>query len=159
LSVALTFLGRGLMWVRGPTDRRAAAALHESLELAKGAQSRYANGHALAALGDLMWGQGNARRALPLWREALLVRSQLTDRRGIAGCIERLALVLAASDRFEAAAWLFGAAEAQHRMLGIAPRHDEELDHEHLQAVTRQALGETFLLTYSDGQMSMAEDA
>jgi predicted ATPase/DNA-binding XRE family transcriptional regulator len=159
LSVALTFLGRGLMWVNGPTDRRAAAALHESLGLAKRAQSRYANGHALATLGDLMWGQGNARRALPLWREALLVRAQLTDRRGIAGCIERMALVLAASDRFEPAAWLFGAAEAQHRGLGIAPRHDEELDHDHLLGVTRQALGDAFSPAYAEGQASSADDA
>jgi predicted ATPase/DNA-binding XRE family transcriptional regulator len=159
LSLALTFLGRALMWANGPADRRAAAVLHESLSLARRAESMYAHGHALATLGDLMWGQGNARRALPLWREALLVRFHLTDRRGIAGCLERLALVLAASDRFEAAAWLFGAAEAQHRLLGIALRHDEELDHEHLQAITRQALGDQYAAAFAGGQMAAPEDA
>lgn len=144
LSLALAFLGRTRVWTNGPFDRRAAQALHESLALARRCQSLYATGHALATLGDLTWGQGNARRALPFWRQALLVRARLTDRRGLAGCLERLALVLAANDRFAPAAWLFGAADAQHRVLGIALRHDEEIDHEHLLAVTRQSLSAVF---------------
>src|SRR5262249_25827357 len=73
-------------------------------------------------------------------------------RRGLAGCLERLALVLAANDRFEPAAWLFGAADAQHRVLGIALRHDEEIDHEHLLAVTRQSLGAAFDEIWRAGQ-------
>jgi non-specific serine/threonine protein kinase len=159
LSVALTFYGRTRVWINGPFDRRAAQALHESLGLAKRTQSLYATGHALATLGDLTWGQGNARRALPLWREALVVRSQLTDRRGIAGCLERLALVLAASDRFEPAAWLFGAANAQHRVLGTALRHDEEIDHEHLLGVTRQSLGPAFDESWRAGQSASTDAA
>jgi non-specific serine/threonine protein kinase len=159
LSVALTFYGRTRVWVNGPFDRRAAQALQESLGLAKRTQSLYATGHALATLGDLTWGQGNARRALPLWREALVVRSQLTDRRGIAGCLERLALVLAASDRFEPAAWLFGAADAQHRVLGTALRHDEEIDHEHLLGVTRQSLGPAFDESWRAGQSASTDAA
>jgi predicted ATPase len=159
LSVALTFLGRTLLWISGPFERRAAAALNEGLKVAKQVESLYATGHALATLGDLMWGQGNARRALPLWREAMQVRSKLTDRRGIAGCLERLALALAASDRFESAAWLFGAADAQHRVLGIALRHDEEIDHEHLLAVTRQALGPVFVTAWSAGQAAAPDTA
>jgi non-specific serine/threonine protein kinase len=159
LSVALTFLGRTRVWIHGPFDRPAAQALHESLGLGKRSQSLYATGHALATLGDVTWAQGNARRALPLWREALLVRSQLTDRRGIAGCLERLALVLAASSRFEPAAWLFGAADAQHRVLGIALRHDEEVDHEHLLGVTREALDAAFDEVWRGGQSAKADAA
>lgn len=159
LSLALTFLARTRVWTNGPLDRRAAQALHESLSLARRCQSLYATGHALATLGDLTWGQGNARRALPLWRQALLVRSRLTDRRGLAGCLERLALVLAADDRFEPAAWLFGAADAQHRVLGIALRHDEEIDHEHLLAVTRQSLGAAFDEVWRAGQAASVDDA
>ncbi len=83
LSVALTFLGRTRLWIEGPFDRRARLVLEESLQLARSAQSLYATGHALATLGDLVWGQGDTRRAAPLWREALLVRARLTDRRGI----------------------------------------------------------------------------
>ena len=92
LSLALTFLGRTRLWLEGPFDRRARLALDESLDLARAARSLYATGHALATLGDLVWGQGDTRQALPLWREATEVRARLTDRRGIAGCLERLAL-------------------------------------------------------------------
>ena len=99
------------------------------------------------------------QRAAALWREATLVRARLADRRGIAGCLERLALVLAASDRFLAAAWLFGAAEAQHRLLGIALRHDEEIDHEHLLAVTQRTLGKDFAEAYAAGQASASDEA
>ena len=48
--------------------------------------------------------------AVALWRESLLVRAELTDRRGMAGCIERVAHALAAQGQFDAAAWFFGAA-------------------------------------------------
>jgi non-specific serine/threonine protein kinase len=159
LSTALTFLARTRLWIEGPFDRRARLDLEESLDLARSAQSLYAMGHALATLGDLVWGQGDTQRALPLWREAMLVRSQLTDRRGIAGCLERGALMLAASDRFLAAAWLFGAAEAQHRALGIALRHDEEIDHEHLLSVTQRALGADFAEAFAAGRASASDEA
>jgi non-specific serine/threonine protein kinase len=159
LSTALTFLARTRLWIEGPFDRRARLDLEESLDLARSAQSLYAMGHALATLGDLVWGQGDTQRALPMWREAMLVRSQLTDRRGIAGCLERGALMLAASDRFLAAAWLFGAAEAQHRALGIALRHDEEIDHEHLLSVTQRALGADFAEAFAAGRASASDEA
>jgi non-specific serine/threonine protein kinase len=159
LSLALTFLGRTLMSINGPFDGASAEALEESLVLAQTAESRYATGHALATLGDLVWRQGNAERALPLWRQALVVRSELTDRRGIAGCLERLALVLAATQRFTSAAWLFGAAEAQHRVLAIALRHDEEIDHQSLLSATHDYLGEAFDEVWSAGQASATDDA
>jgi non-specific serine/threonine protein kinase len=159
LSLALTFLARTRLWIEGPFDRRARLALEESLDLARSAESLYATGHALATLGDLVWGQGDTQQAVPLWREATLVRARLTDRRGIAGCLERLALVLAASDRFSEAAWLFGAAEAQHRVLGIALRHDEEIDHEHLLSVTQRSLGAAFAEAFDAGQASASDQA
>ena len=159
LSLALSFLGRTRLWIEGPFDVRARLVLEESLALARSAQSLYVTGHALATLGDLVWGQGDTQRAADLWREATLVRSRLTDRRGIAGCLERLALVLAASDRFLPAAWLFGAAEAQHRLLGIALRHDEEIDHEHLLSVTQRSLGAEFAEAYAAGQASASDEA
>jgi predicted ATPase/transcriptional regulator with XRE-family HTH domain len=159
LSLALAFLGRILVWIHGPQHGRAAAALEESLGLAQAAQSRYATGHALVTLGDLAWRQGNAERALSHWRQALEVRSELAERRGIAGCLERLALVLAASNQFEPAAWLFGAAEVQHRVLGIALRHDQEIDHLHFVGLTRQHLGASFATAWSAGQASTLDEA
>jgi non-specific serine/threonine protein kinase len=159
LSVALTYLGRTLLWANGPRDARAAAVLEESLALAEGAQARYATGHALMTLGDLAWRQGDTERAIPLWRRALAARSELADRRGTAGSLERLAWGLAASSRFEEAAWLFGAAEAQHDVLGIALRHDEEVDHLYLVTVARQRLGEAFTTAWLAGQAATVDEA
>src|SRR5207248_1915446 len=106
------------------------------------ARSRYACSHALATLGDIRWGRGQGLKALAFWRRALGVVSELADRRGIAGCIERLAFALAAAERLDEAAWLFGAAEAQHKALGMELRDDAEADHAHFVAVTRQQLGD-----------------
>jgi tetratricopeptide (TPR) repeat protein len=159
LSLALAYLGRALLWARGPLDHRAAAALEESLSLAIAADSRYTSGHALAALGDLIWQLGDAERALLLWQRSLRVRSQLADRRGIAGCFERLALGLAATGRFASAAWLFGAAEAQRSLLRIGLRHDEQPDHRQLVDATRLQLGDGFESASSDGRAASLEVA
>jgi tetratricopeptide (TPR) repeat protein len=159
LSLALTFLGRVLLWAKGPEDDRAGAALEESLKLAVAAQSRYATGHALLTLGDILWQQGDAERAIPLWQRALEVRWQLADARGTAGCLERLALGLAASDQFASAVWLFGAAAAQRNKLGLGLRHDVETDHAHLVAVARQNLGEAFARNWLAGQASTVDEA
>ena len=160
LSLALTFLGRALLWVNGPSDPRAAAVLEESLALAEAAQSRYATGHALATLGDVRLGAGRRRAGDPALaaRCSRWARSS-PARRGIAGCLERLAVVLAASDRLEAAAWLFGAAEAQHKVLGIELRDDEEVDHAHFVAVTHQHLGDAFATAWAAGQASTVDEA
>jgi predicted ATPase/DNA-binding XRE family transcriptional regulator len=158
LSVALTFVGRTRMWVNGPHDPLAAAALEEALALAEGADSLYARCHALATLGDLLWGTGEAKRAVPLWRHALAVGAQLADRRAMAGCLERLALALAASDRLEPAAWLFGAADAEHRMLGMELRSDAEADHAHFVAVTREHFGDEYDAAWSAGQAAPLDE-
>jgi non-specific serine/threonine protein kinase len=159
LALGLAFLGRTMLLPRGPQNPRAAAILEEGLALAVAAEGRYATGHALMALGDLVWRQDEADRAIPLWRRALMVRSQLADRRGIAGSIERLAWGLAASDQFEAAAWLFGAAEAQHSVLGVRLRNDEQTDHAHFLALTRQHLGPAFTRAWADGHASAVDEA
>jgi len=159
LSLALTFLGRTLLWARGPRNARAVAVLDESLRLAQTAQSRYAIGHALVTRGDLLWRQGDVAHAIPLWRRALVVRSELADRRGIAGSLERLAWGLSARKQYEPAAWLFGASEAQHKALGIALRHDEQADHAHLVALTRQHLGEAYAPAWQAGRSATLEAA
>jgi non-specific serine/threonine protein kinase len=139
LSVALTFLGRTLFWIRGAGDPRVLAIVEEGLAVAEAADSHYAAGHALATLGDVVWAQGNAHRALSLWRRALAVVCELDDRRGIAGCLERLGLVLATRGQMEDAAWLLGAADGQHTALGILRRDDDAVDHAHFVAASEQA--------------------
>jgi tetratricopeptide (TPR) repeat protein len=159
LSLALTFLARTRLRVYGPHDVRAGSVLKESLRIAQAVQSRYTTGHALLTLGDVAWRQGDIDRAAALWRQAMVVRSELGERRGIAGCLERAALVLAANEEFQAAAWLFGAADAQHRVLGIRLRRDEEADHARLIGATRRRLGKTFLMAWSDGEAARIDEA
>ncbi len=138
LSVALTFLGRTLFWVRGASDPRVLSVLEDSLALAESVHSRYASGHALATLGDVMWAQGDQTRAVEHWRRALGVVCELEDRRGIAGCLERLGLVLGRRGLVAEAAWLLGAADAQHAALGMVRRDDAEVDHAHFVAASEQ---------------------
>ena len=159
LSLALTFLARTRLRVYGPLDPRSHSALKESLRVAQRAQSRYTAGHALLTLGDFAWRQGDADRARSLWRQALVVRSELGERRGIAGCLERIARALAAMEDFELAAWAFGAADTQHRALGVRLRHDEEADHARLLGNTRRHLGDTFLAAWAEGQAASVDEA
>ncbi len=159
LSLALTFLGRTLLWVNGPQDQRAGAVLEEGLRVAQAVESRYAIGHALVTRGDLAWRQGDVAAAMPLWKQALEVRCQLAERRGLAGCLERLALTQAVNRQFESAAWLFGAADAQHAALGVGLRHDEEIDHAQLLGLTRDHLGEAFATAWAAGQAASLDEA
>ncbi len=159
LSLALTFLARTRLRVYGPLDVRANAALKESLRVAQACESRYTTGHALLTLGDFAWRQGDIDRAMTFWRQALVVRAELGERRGIAGCLERTALALAENEAFEAAAWAFGSADAQHRVLGVRLRHDEEVDHARLLGATRRRLGDAFLTAWSHGQSATVDEA
>jgi hypothetical protein len=112
--------------------------LDESLALARAADSRYASGHALATSGDLDWRRGRASQAVTPWTDALTVFAELADRRGVAGCLERIAVASADAGDGEAAAWLFGAAQAQHATLGLQLRATQETDHAHFASYEQQ---------------------
>jgi hypothetical protein len=80
-------------------------------------------------------------------------------RRATSGSLERLAWGLVANTQFEPAAWLFGASETQHALLGIELRHDEQVDHAHLVTVSRDHLGDAFAIAWSAGQSSTVDEA
>jgi non-specific serine/threonine protein kinase len=159
LSLALTYLGRALLCAEGPHSARAAEALHEALRHADAIDSRYASGHALVTLGDLAWRQDRIEQAMSCWRRALMVRAELADRRGIAGCLERVAWALTARDKLTFAACVFSAAEAQHRLLSIELRPDERCDHlHHLTTVRRRLSEEALERAWSAGQSCTLEE-
>jgi hypothetical protein len=159
LSLALTFLARTVMRVNGPSDPYATAVLEESLAVAEASRSRTALGYALITSGDAAWRHGSVERALGMWRRALVMRWELADRRGVADSIERLAWGLAATQQFSAAAWLFGAGDAQRSTLAIELRNDEQPDHVQLETATRQHLGDAFASAWSAGHGATAEEA
>jgi non-specific serine/threonine protein kinase len=153
LSLALTYFGRALLSAEGPQSMRAAAALREALHHAEAIGSRYASGAALVALGDLEWRQDHIERAMSCWRRALMVRAEMADRRGIAGCLERMAWGLTARDKLAFAACVFSAAETQHRLLSIDLRPDERCDHlQHLTTVRRRLSEESYDRSWSAGR-------
>jgi hypothetical protein len=160
LSLALSCLGRVVVWANGPHDPRAASTMERSLAVAQAAHSRHASGQALSALGELAWRQGDVGQATRLWQQTLEVRRELRDRRGIATSLLQLALSAAAGEQFQRAAWLSGAAEAQRTAIGLVLRHDEEADLAHISAAARLAMGEAeFAAVRADGRAASAEDA
>jgi non-specific serine/threonine protein kinase len=142
LSLAVTNVGRVLLWARGLHDARAASSLREGLRLARQAQSRHATSQAIGGLAELAWRQDDFVGAIELWQQAARLRLQLGDQRGMATCLERLAQLAAATGRMEHAAWLWGAAEARREAIGLGLRHDEAADRERLLAVAATAIGD-----------------
>jgi non-specific serine/threonine protein kinase len=159
LSVALTFLGRSLLRLHGPSDPRPIQVLQESLALAEKAHAHYAMGHALLALGDVSWRLGEVQRAITDWSRALEIQAQLADTRAMTASIERLAWGLVTIRDFESAARLFGVAHAQRRMLGITLRHELSVDHHELLTEALQQLGRDFYGAWLVGEGSSVEDA
>jgi tetratricopeptide (TPR) repeat protein len=159
LSVGLSLLARARLGLDGADEPAVAVLLDEAVQRAEAAGSRYALGYALTAKGDLLWRQGRTGGAISAWRRALVARAALADRRGVAGCLERLAWGLGAREHFAFAACAFGAAAAQHRLLGVALRHDEGLDHaERLASVRRHLSDETFAASWAAGQSDDLQD-
>jgi tetratricopeptide (TPR) repeat protein len=159
-SLALSCLGRVLLWADGPDEPRVAASMESSLDLATTAQSRHAIGQALSALGELAWRQGDAPGATQRWQQALELRRQLRDHRGIATSLECLALSAAACGQLQRAAWLWGAADTQRAAIGMQLRHDEQAEHAQLIAATRESMGEpSFGAAWTDGQGASVDDA
>jgi non-specific serine/threonine protein kinase len=149
-SLTLTFIGRVLLWAKGPDHPRVAAALKSSFVLAAAADSRYATGHMLLTCGDLAWRRGDAERAVGIWRRALEVRWALGDRRGITNCLERLAWGLAALGEVDLAGWLLGATDSERSALRMPLQRDEQPYHAAAMAATsagRRSRGEAASLT------------
>ncbi len=142
LSLAFTNLGRVWLWARGPHDARAVSSLSEGHALAQAAHSRHATSQALGGLAELAWRGDDFPYAISLWQQALELRQQLGDQRGIATCIERLAQLSAATGHWQSAAWLWGVAEARRDALGLGLRHDEAADRTRLMTATIQTIGE-----------------
>jgi len=80
--------------------------------------------------------------------------------RARAGCLERLGLVLAVCQQLPLAAWVFGAAEAEHSRLGFSlHQNDEEVDHGHFVVVTRKQFGAALDAAWSAGQSASLDEA
>ena len=113
----------------------------------------------LLALGDVAWRRNQVHEALGFWHRALQVQAELTDRRAIVASIERLAWGLVATGLFDAAVWLLGATDAQRQLLGIALRHELQVDHDQRVAEAQSALEDEFDAGWATGEAASVEEA
>jgi non-specific serine/threonine protein kinase len=144
LSLALSSLGRVLLWARGPSDPVARASLDESVVKAREAGSLHAMSQALGGAAEMATRQGDIQLAGRRWQQALELRWRLRDQRGIATCLERLAQAAAIEGELEHAAWVWGAAQARREAIGLSFRHDEAADHTRLVAAVAEHTDQTF---------------
>jgi predicted ATPase/DNA-binding CsgD family transcriptional regulator len=152
LAIVTASLARALRWVEDPPHSHSAKLLEESLAIAGAAGSRHATAVALVVKGDLVWQQHKTQLAADLWRQALQLRCEMQDARGIAGGLERAALGAAALGDHTQAARMFGAAETQRERLGLVLHHDETADHVRWVEVARRALGDAeFTVVWARG--------
>jgi tetratricopeptide (TPR) repeat protein len=102
---------------------------------------------------------GDHRRAVDLVRDALRLYQLTSNRLGLCGCFETLAIVAEARGQPERAARLFGAAEALRTALGAPMPPIERPDYEQSIATLRSALSNEVLATaWAAGRDTMLED-
>jgi predicted ATPase/DNA-binding CsgD family transcriptional regulator/transcriptional regulator with XRE-family HTH domain len=160
VAIVMATLARALRWVEQPPYPRSAKLLEESLAIAQVAGSRHATSAALAIKGDLAWQQHKTQVAADLWQQALQIRCELQDARGITGGLERAALCAAALGDHMRAARIFGAAETQRERLGLVLHHHETAEHMRWVEVTRHALGDAeFTAAWAQGRALPRVDA
>jgi non-specific serine/threonine protein kinase len=98
---------------------RAQAQCEEGLALWRMLGNRWGTALALRALGDVICERGHPRRAAVIYRESLNLHVEQGEPRGTADSLSGLANVAGLLGWSEAAARLFGAAEAQYEACGV----------------------------------------
>jgi DNA-binding CsgD family transcriptional regulator len=117
---------------------------------------------ALSKLGHLVQAQGNFSGAGALFRESLARWRAIGTFQwgGVAGCLDGLAGVYALHHQFEAAAHLFGAADALREVLRSSPSPRSHTSAEDKHAGVRAGLGEAaFATAWTAGCALSAEEA
>ena len=117
-------------------------ALHaEALALKRGHGDKHGIAYSLRCLGDLERIEGQYDRATELYMESLTLVRELEDRLCICRSLDGLALVASAQGLAEAAARLFGVAEATREAVGFALSPDHRAEYDRGLATVRAALG------------------
>jgi hypothetical protein len=93
-------------------------------------------------------------------REGLKLSLEVGDQRGIAVCLESLAVVAVGQGRPELATRLLGAASAIRIAVGVARRRHIQIDYERTLAAARTALGDDrFAAIWAHGQALTPDQA
>ena len=154
LSLALQCLARVHVWT-GTPGAEARELIEESLRQARSAGSRHALATALTTAGDAAWRAGDINRALALWDQSLRLLRDVGYWRGFPSLVERVGWGIAARVQLGSAARLFGAAERQFALMGLAVRSYEASEHQRIVAVLEAKMTPAaFASAWSEG-MSM----
>jgi DNA-binding CsgD family transcriptional regulator len=117
-------------------------------------------GYALQTLGLVAMQGGQLRQASRSFVDALIIRRNLGDRRGMIECVEGIASVAGLSDRPADAARLFGAAQFQRERIA-APLPEPEIVHYApiLEGIKRRLGDDAFVSQVEAGRALELEDA
>jgi non-specific serine/threonine protein kinase len=143
-GVALTLLWLTLVdSMRGDSQATTRHA-QECVELCDAAGDIWHKAYALLMMGIEAWRGGNTPRATSLVRESLRLHHSLDNRLGVVLALEVSAWIAATEARYDRAARLLGALEAQWKSLRVPMPSYGNLARHHDECVarTRQALGE-----------------
>jgi predicted ATPase len=142
-------------------DWAKAAVLHEaSLERFRQLGDQAGIGYGLRRLGECALWQGDEARADALNRESIILFRELGDKRRLAECLEKTAILRQKQGQAEAAARLFGAANALREAIGMPLPASEKRCVEDSIAVLKETVGqEAFWRAWLQGRIMGVEDA
>jgi DNA-binding CsgD family transcriptional regulator/tetratricopeptide (TPR) repeat protein len=152
--------GLGVLAAASGDYVRATALLEESLAMARETLNSDSGATTLFRMGRALFWQGDLARAAALFKDSLALRKQRADKAGIAACLDGLAGVAAEGERFEAAARLFGAAQALREAIRnpVAPAQRAEYDRQ--VATVRTTLDEeTLAAAWAVGRAMTLDEA
>jgi len=139
-------------------DARATALYTESVQLFRDAGDQHFI--ALNNLGHVAHDQGNEDQAEALYQESLTLYRGVGEKLGVASCLEGVALVAQAHERFERAVLLHGAAAGLRTAIGAPIPPVDRTTREHTVRALREALGEdAFAAEWAAGQALSLEQA
>ncbi|GDY31528.1 LuxR C-terminal-related transcriptional regulator [Gandjariella thermophila] len=113
----------------------------QSLAMSQVHGERWFRAHTLWVLGIARWEQGGHRRAIALEHKCIRLKSEFDDLLGVCVAIEALAWI-AATERAERAATLFGGLSRIWQVTGLSRLSYLDEPHHRYEAMTRHALGD-----------------
>jgi len=157
--------GLGLAFQVDAAYDQARASIEEAVTIFRAHGERYSIGAALRALGGIALAQGEYTEALTRYRDGLQAATYVHHREGIASALDGIAAALAALGKLDAAARLWGAAEAVHEELfGTATRDDyvplARVPHvsPHLRAISTHFTEPSWVAAQAEGHAAPLEE-
>jgi non-specific serine/threonine protein kinase len=116
--------------------------------------------YAVRRLGQLLWRNGDYKRAIALCKESLNLNQEVGDPRGVVACLAGFAAVAMAQEKFKHAAILMASVETQLALIGIQLIYMDKKEYERNLAFLRAKLEEKTLAKFwAKGRAMSLNDA